>query len=204
MLPHENLMDGEKALHGDRPTVSAIMPAYNAGRYLREAIDSVLRQSWQDWELIIVDDGSTDDTREIIGEYASRDHRIRLYPMEHCGRGGARNACLERSRGRYIAICDSDDVFHPERFALQVAFLDGNPEYGVVSADYLLFSDDLPLSAQYPFPDNPESIRALFDKGKMGACHPVSMFRRESARFGRSILPGPAHVRRPGPLSPFQ
>jgi glycosyltransferase involved in cell wall biosynthesis len=155
------------------------MPTYNVAKHLREALDSVLQQTWQDWELIVVDDGSSDDTPEILEEYASRDHRIHLYLMGHCGRGKARNACLERSSGKYIAICDSDDIFHRERFALQVSFLESNPEFGVVSADYLFFSDDLSLSAQNVFPGDPERIRAFFEKGKMGACHPVSMFRRE-------------------------
>lgn len=175
----ELLREGDDGPFGGRPTVSAIMPTYNVGKHLREALDSVLQQTWQDWELIVVDDGSSDDTPEILEEYASRDHRIHLYLMGHCGRGKARNACLERSRGKYIAICDSDDIFHPERFALQVAFLENNPEYGVVSANYLFFSDDLPLSAQYIFPGDPEGVRGLFEKGKMGACHGVSMFRKE-------------------------
>jgi glycosyltransferase involved in cell wall biosynthesis len=171
--------EGDNDLTEKRPAVSAIMPTYNVERHVREALDSVLRQTWQDWELIIVDDGSSDDTPKILEDYASRDSRIHLYLMGHCGRGKARNACLERSRGKYIAICDSDDIFHRERFALQVAFLESNPKFGVVSANYLFFSDDLPLSAQYVFPDDPERISAFFEKGKMGACHPVSMFRKE-------------------------
>ena len=171
--------DGGNCLPGERPTVSAIMPTYNVATHVREAIDSVLKQTWHDWELIIVDDGSTDGTPKILEEYASRDQRIHLYLMEHCGRGKVRNSCLERSCGKYIAICDSDDIFLPERFALQVAFLDKNPEFGVVSADYLFFSYDLPLSALHNFPDDPDKIRRLFEKGKMGACHAVSMFRRD-------------------------
>jgi glycosyltransferase involved in cell wall biosynthesis len=175
----ESSRGGDKGLPEKRPTVSAIMPTYNVGKYVPEALDSVLKQTWQDWELIIVDDGSSDDTPKILEDYAARDHRIHLYLRGHYGRGKARNTCLERSRGKYIAICDSDDIFPSERFALQVAFLDTNPEYGVVSANYLFFSKDLPLSIQHVFPDNPERIRALFEKGKMGACHGVSMFRKE-------------------------
>ena len=175
----ESLREGDDNAVGWKPAVSAIMPTYNVAKHVSEAVDSVLRQTLQDWELIVVDDGSSDDTPKILAEYASMDQRIHLYPMRHCGRGKARNACLERSRGKYIAICDSDDIFHPERFALQAAFLESNPKYGVVSANYLFFSKDLPLSAQHAFPDDPERIRALFEKGKMGACHPVSMFRKE-------------------------
>ena len=177
--PGELSGGGDNGAVGKRPTVSAIMPTYNVERHVRDALDSVKGQSWQDWELVIVDDGSSDGTLKILEEYASRDRRIRLHMAGHHGRGKARNACLERSRGKYIAICDSDDIVHHERFALQVAFLESNPEYGVVSANYLIFSDDLPLSAQRAFPDDPVSIRALFEKGRMGVCHGVSMFRKE-------------------------
>jgi len=170
---------GDLGSAGKSPTVSAIMPAYNVGKHVREALDSVLRQTWQDWELIIVDDGSSDGTPKILEDYASRDRRIRLYHIDHCGRGKARNACLERSRGEYIAVCDSDDIFLPERFALQAAFLESNPEYGVVSANYLFFSNDLPPHARHVFPDDPGRIKALFERGRMGVCHGASMFRRE-------------------------
>ena len=109
------------------------MPTYNNGRWLQEAIDSVLGQTFTDWELIIVDDGSTDDTADVLARCT--DSRIRIYTLaKNVGRAGARNVALGQARGRYIAICDSDDISAPTRFTEQVAFLDANPNIGVVSA----------------------------------------------------------------------
>ena len=161
------------------PVVSAMMPAYNVEKYIGEAIESVLYQTFGDWELIIVDDGSQDRTPEIIRQYARRDPRIRAYSMEHGGRGRARNRCLELSRGRYIAVCDSDDISLPQRFEKEVAFLDEKPDYGVVSAQSEFFWDtDRPRPVIRYSCDTGE-IRRRFNRGTMGINHAASMFRKE-------------------------
>ncbi|TFH30764.1 MAG: glycosyltransferase family 2 protein, partial [Deltaproteobacteria bacterium] len=141
------------------PIVSAMMPAHNVEKYIGEAIESVLAQTFGDWELIVVDDGSTDRTPEIIREYARKDFRIRAHFMEHGGRGSARNLCLEHSRGRYIAVCDSDDISLPRRYEKEVAFLDTNPEYGVVSAQSNHFSDTVQPRSVYRYPCDTGEIR---------------------------------------------
>ncbi len=105
-----------------RPLVTVIMAAWNAERFICEAIESVIAQSVEDWELLIIDDGSTDGTPEIIADYTGRDGRISVVSStRNQGLARARNAGLRRARGDLIAFIDSDDVWHPEKTALQVA-----------------------------------------------------------------------------------
>jgi len=160
------------------PAVSVMMPAYNVEAYIGEAIESVQSQTFRDWELIVVDDGSQDRTPERIREFARKDRRIHAHFMEHGGRGKARNRCLELSRGRYIAVCDSDDISLPRRFEMEVAFLDANPGYGVVSAQSDHFSGTVPPRPVYRYPHDSEEIRRRFDRGSMGVSHAASMFRK--------------------------
>lgn len=98
----------------DSPEISIIVPFYNIDAYLRDCIDSILNQSFKDFELILVDDGSTDGCRAICREYKERDSRIVIYNGEHHGAGAARNLGLEKSRGKYICFVDGDDIIHPE------------------------------------------------------------------------------------------
>jgi len=107
--------------------VSCVLPVYNGAMYLEEAIQSVLRQTFPDFELIIVDDGSTDRTGEIIAEAAKRDRRIISLRQDNAGIVAALNAGLRVARGRYIARMDADDICLPNRFAFQVAYLDEHP-----------------------------------------------------------------------------
>ncbi|BAQ18241.1 hypothetical protein GL4_2807 [Methyloceanibacter caenitepidi] len=112
------------------PTVSIIMPAYNASEHIAAAIDSVLTQTFEDWELIIVDDGSTDTTSSIIQSYTN--HRIRYIRQENKGRASARNAALEVARGEFIAFLDADDLFEPNKLEIQVKLLRDRPKLGGV------------------------------------------------------------------------
>ena len=105
--------------------VSVVIPAYNRERYLADAVDSVLAQTFTDFELLIVDDGSRDRTVEIAKSY--RDPRIRLVRHErNRGVAAARNTGVAEARGAYVAFLDSDDVAYPDRLARQVAFLDAH------------------------------------------------------------------------------
>lgn len=115
------------------PLVSVIMPVFNGELYLAEAIDSILSQTFTDFELIIVDDGSEDGSAEIIRAYEKRDGRIQFIQLdENVGTADARNSGLWRSNGKYVTMMDCDDVSLPERLAEQVAFLDSNPDIGAV------------------------------------------------------------------------
>lgn len=106
--------------------VSVIMPTFNAGRYLSASIESILGQTYQNLELLISDDGSTDDrTLQILREYADKDPRVKVDYLEgNCGPGVARNNSIKRAQGRYIAFCDSDDRWFQEKLEKQIALME--------------------------------------------------------------------------------
>jgi teichuronic acid biosynthesis glycosyltransferase TuaG len=109
------------------PQVSVIMPAYNAQRYIGESIESVIGQTWQNWELIIVDDGSHDRTANIVQQYQSNDNRIKYFYQENSGQGKAKNTGIRHSKGDYIAFLDSDDLWLKEKLEISVdAIKSGN------------------------------------------------------------------------------
>lgn len=124
------------------PLVTVLMPAYNTGKYIANAITSVLEQSFTDFELLIVDDGSTDNTCEVIGSFA--DERIILIRQQHGGVSKALNTGLAKARGKYIARFDADDICYPQRLRRQLNFLQSNAEYVVIGsdADYMLESGE--------------------------------------------------------------
>lgn len=106
------------------PLVSIIMPCYNAERYVVQSIESVLAQTYQNWELLITDDGSTDKSVEIISKYCTKDERINvLVPDEHQGIARTRNMSISRSKGRFVAFLDSDDIWYPEKLEKQVGYM---------------------------------------------------------------------------------
>lgn len=104
--------------------VSIITPSYNAARFIDQTVDSVLQQTYPDWELLIVDDCSRDHTREILARLAGRDARIRpVFQEKNGGPAAARNAGLSRAQGRYIAFLDADDLWLPRKLERQLAFM---------------------------------------------------------------------------------
>ena len=121
------------------PKVSVYIPTYNCAEYLSDAIESILNQTYQDFELIIIDDGSTDNTKEVLGKYKGK---LRYVYKENGGIGSARNRGIKESTGEYIAQCDADDLWLPEKLEHQVAMLDQQPEYAVVYSDAFKFYDD--------------------------------------------------------------
>ncbi len=105
-------------------TVSIIMPTYNGQRFLRETLDSILRQTYRDWELIVCDDKSTDNTVEIVQEYANNHEQIHLHRFEHYGNPAVlRNKGIELAKGKYIALCDQDDLWAENKLELQVSIM---------------------------------------------------------------------------------
>ena len=117
-------------------TVSVIMPSYNTGRFIKETIESVLAQSYSDWELIIVDDCSTDDTDEAVSQYLS-DKRIRYLKNDtNCGAAVSRNRAIKVATGKWIAFLDSDDLWEPEKLERQIAFMQTNG-YHFSYTDYI-------------------------------------------------------------------
>lgn len=121
----------------DTPLVSVIMPVYNGERYLAQAIESVLEQTLSNFELIIINNGSTDNTAAILNKYAQQDQRINVLfhpePLGHAGEA-ASNLANKHARGQYIAKLDADDIAVPARLEKQVAFLESNPTIFLVGS----------------------------------------------------------------------
>lgn len=104
------------------PRVSVVMPVYNGAAFLRPTIGSVQAQGWTDWELLAVDDGSTDGSAQILADLAAADPRIRpLSSGGNLGAGAARNLGMDQARGRFVAFLDADDQWHPDKLARQLA-----------------------------------------------------------------------------------
>jgi glycosyltransferase involved in cell wall biosynthesis len=126
------------------PFVSVLMPVYNPGRFLVEALDSVLAQSYSAFELVLVDDASSDGSFEQLEAYAARDSRVRVFRQpENLGIVAARNRAFREARAdsRYFAILDSDDVALPDRLERQVAFLEAHPDHALVGGHTLIIDE---------------------------------------------------------------
>ncbi|KQW96252.1 glycosyltransferase family 2 protein [Flavobacterium sp. Root420] len=107
--------------------VSIITPTYNAEKFITETLKSVQNQTYQNWEMILVDDASTDETVKIISDFAKKDSRIKLFKLEkNSGNGFARNIALEKAIGKYIAYLDADDLWFPMKLEKQIQFLKEN------------------------------------------------------------------------------
>ncbi len=115
------------------PLVSIMMPAYNAALYIETAIQSVIDQTYSNWELVVVDDGSTDNTAAIVTRID--DPRIRLIRQENGGEASARNTALDHIRGEYLGFLDSDDLFLPDHLTLTVTYLEDHPDQTAVYTD---------------------------------------------------------------------
>lgn len=131
--------------------VSIIMPAYNAAPWIGAALESVRGQSLQDWEVLVIDDGSTDGTDRIAHQAAAADPRIRVLAGAHRGAAAARNRGLEQARGHYIQHLDADDLLAPDKLDVQLAALQGQAPGTVASGRWIRFRDDhLDLAAACP------------------------------------------------------
>ena len=140
------------------------MPVYNGERYLAEAIASVLGQTYADFELIIVDDGSTDGSVAIMHEYTGRDPRVLVIPLQrNIGKSSARNRGIEVARGQYIAGMDCDDICLPDRLRLQMRFLDAHPRIGVVGTNMCVVDQELRLRIASSYrQEHPQILWRLF------------------------------------------
>ena len=127
---------GQPADSSSGPAVSVIIPLYNAQKYIEEAVNSVLRQTYEDFEVVIVDDGSTD--RSAILAKTFKDPRVRYIYQKNKGLAGARNSGIRNMRGTYLVFLDADDTLLPEKLQTQVAYLEEHPEIGVLAGRYII------------------------------------------------------------------
>ena len=161
----------------NNPKISVVLPVYNGARYLREAIESILNQTFSDFEFIIIDDGSTDDTPKIFDAY--NDVRIiRVGNERHVGLVASLNYGLEIARGEFIARMDSDDVSYPERFERQIRFLEENSSVGVLGTNVAITGSRGKRMSVLKEPPTHELIhwKMLFSTAVI---HPAVMMRRE-------------------------
>ena len=108
--------------------ISVVMPAFNSSNFIAKAIESILNQTFQDFELILVDDGSTDNTLEIMTHYREQDNRIQIIQSKHVGCSRARNLGINQAKFPWIAVMDADDIALPKRFARQIEAANANPK----------------------------------------------------------------------------
>jgi glycosyltransferase involved in cell wall biosynthesis len=171
------------ALSGSGPTVSVVMPVYNTEVYLTDSVGSILGQTFQDWELICIDDGSTDGSLNILRRYESADPRVRVITRPNTGVARARNDGMDVAHGRYIAAMDSDDIALPERLRRQVDYMESHPECVCLGTAVRVVGPDLLPIKEELKPLDHETIDCQTLAGSGAAIrHPIAMFRTEALR----------------------
>ena len=160
------------------PEISVVMPAYNASRTVGAAVDSVLAQTFTDFELIVVDDGSQDDTADVVG--ARDDPRVTCVRTTNGGVSTARNRGVERARGSFIAFLDSDDAWLPEKLERQRAAMSAMPQVGLCFAETQFVDDDLRPTALQPAVHRSDWTVALLLEGNIVAGSASSAMARAS------------------------
>jgi glycosyltransferase involved in cell wall biosynthesis len=166
-----------------KSTISVVMSVYNGEKYLRAAVDSVLRQSFQDFEFIIINDGSTDRSSEILAAFVAEDSRIRIIEAPNQGLTKSLNLGLTYCHGRYVARMDADDVSLPDRFAKQVAFLDKSNETVAIGTAVELIDEDDESLGVWERPTTHEAVEKKHLRGLSGQIiHPSAMLRAKTLK----------------------
>jgi len=163
------------------PVISVVMAVYNGEKYLAEAIESVLAQTYQDFEFIIVDDSSTDSTASIIHQIMRTDRRVKtIKNEENVGLGVSLRIGIQKALGIYIARMDADDISQSDRLENQLKFLDSHPEIMVLGGDHIFIDSNGKLTGTLTYPKNPEVVRwnMLLGSG-MIVSNGAAMFRRQ-------------------------
>ncbi|MDN0048003.1 glycosyltransferase [Bacteroides gallinaceum] len=137
-------------MNTDKHLVSVLMPVYNSERFLADTIDNILSQSYEDIELIIVDDGSTDASYNIAIQYAKTDKRIKVFTQSHTGAWAARNYAFEKSAGDYVLYMDADDLLSPQKIEKQVELLNKADERSIITSEWDIFYST-PQDAKFSF-----------------------------------------------------
>lgn len=167
------------------PKVSVVIPTFNREKYVVETVESVLAQTLQDVEIVVVDDGSTDDTRRVLSRFGDR---IRYVYQENRGRSSARNRGISESTGRYVLFLDSDDLLLPPALETLTTFLDAHPETGLAYSDgYYCDADGVcfrKLSSLRPVVDHDRPLETLVVMNFIIAPHSALVRRRDLAAIG--------------------
>ncbi|MCA9397994.1 glycosyltransferase family 2 protein [candidate division WWE3 bacterium] len=174
------------------PLVSVLMPAFNAERYISESIESILGQTFKDYELIILNDASTDTTGEVAKKYAKKYPNVHYYEnTENQNIAESRNILVSKARGKYIAWQDADDISVPNRLKLQVAYLDSHPKVGIVGG-FLEFFDENGKKSIRKYAEDDDSLRKTIFRYSPVA-QPTAMIRakalRQAGSYGKDLSP---------------
>lgn len=165
------------------PKISVIMSVFNGEIYLSDAINSILNQTYSNFEFLIVDDGSTDSSREILKKFKKNDPRIRLFlNKKNIGLPAALNLAISKSNGKFIARMDSDDISLPNRFETQIDFLEKNPDIFLIGSSAIIIDEDgKRIGALRKF-NNPKKVqKKLITHNPL--IHPSIMFRTSKLRY---------------------
>jgi glycosyltransferase involved in cell wall biosynthesis len=170
------------------PSVSIGVPTYNGARYLRQSVESVLAQTFKDFELVLIDDLSSDDTRVIAEEYARKDPRVSaVRNSKTLGLVANFNRCIELTKGRYVCVWHQDDVMMPQNIEKKVALLEANPQVGFVHSNVLMIDDLGQVLSEHWESDSTrdyvcsgrEFFIRMIEPGKNYVCCPSVLARRE-------------------------
>lgn len=162
------------------PQISVVMAVYNGGEYLKLAIESILEQSFTDFEFIIINDGSTDSTPNVLTEYAHRDRRIRIISRENKGLVASLNEGISEARAPLIARMDADDIALPQRLFEQLNYLEKNPNVVCIGTAQIIIDDDGDELTTLKVPTDNDKIQRLLLSGHCPLEHPSVMYRTES------------------------
>lgn len=169
--------------------VSVITPVYNSERYIAETIESILKQSYRNWELLITDDNSDDNSVQIIQRFAEKDSRIKLFRLsENSGADVARNHSIKEAKGRFIAFCDSDDLWLPDKLRVQINFMLDN-SYAFTYSNYYsrvekeqackVVSFPSRISRRFLLRDNIGCLTVVYDTSVLGKVYMPAIRKRQ-------------------------
>jgi len=165
-----------------RPVISVLMPVYNAEKYVAEAVESILNQTFKDFEFIIINDGSTDGSLTILKKYAEQDKRIRLVSRDNKGLIATLNEGIELAHTPYIARMDADDISLPERFEKQYEYMEAHPECVACGTSFQYILPDGELGPTFTVPSEHHLIddSYMLKYKSFGLLHPTAILRRLS------------------------
>ena len=164
------------------PKVSVLIPVFNAERFVAESVGSILRQTFRDFELIAIDDGSIDDSNKILTECARTDSRIRVKSRPNLGIVATLNEALGLARGKYVARMDADDVCVQERLAVQVAVMDANDELVALGSNSIVTDPDGRRLGTFAVPLSHEELDSAHLEGRSSIHHPSVIMRTDALR----------------------
>jgi glycosyltransferase involved in cell wall biosynthesis len=162
------------------PAISVVMGVYNGMPFLTDAVKSILRQTFTDFEFIAINDGSQDESGAVLDAYAATDSRLRVVHQENKGLVTTLNRGIHKARAPLIARMDADDIAHPERFARQIAYLHAHPEIAVLGSAITLIDAGGAVLREIPYPMGAENVAEKMRHEGSYVAHPAVMMRREA------------------------